>query len=70
MSTPLPTTTVPRRPSLVDFTRDGPTVHVGGFLIRELRDGSLWIQNEIGEGMQCQPKHFLPALREFFNTHF
>ena len=61
---------IPSKQSIVAFTMSGPTVRVGGFLLRELVDKSLWLENEIGEGMQVQPEKLESWLRQFHNKNF
>jgi hypothetical protein len=59
-----------QRQSIVAFTSTGPTVRIGGFLLRELADGSLWLENEIGEGMQVRPALLKPWLARFMAKYF
>ena len=33
---------------------EGPSVHVGEILLRELKDGSIWMEQADGEGMQVK----------------
>lgn len=60
----------PSRQSIVAFTSTGPTVRIGGCLLRQLADGSLWLENEIGEGMQVKPKLLESCLTRFMAKHF
>lgn len=56
--------------SIVTFVSTGPAVRIGGFLLRELADGSLWLENEIGEGMQVQASRLEVALLKFMTENF
>lgn len=56
--------------NIVTFVSTGPTIRVGDFLLRELADGSLWIENEIGEGMQVEPARLELFLRKFMRDNF
>lgn len=61
---------IPSKQSIVAFTSNGPTVRIRGILLRELVDGSIWLENEVGEGMQVTSDKLEPLLRKFFNEHF
>lgn len=60
----------PSRQSIVTFTSTGPTVRIGGCLLRQLTDGSLWLENEAGEGMQVKPQLLESCLTKFMAKHF
>ena len=60
----------PSRQSIVAFTATGPTVRIGGCLLRQLSDNSIWLENEIGEGMQVNPKLLESCLTKFMAKHF
>lgn len=60
----------PSRQSIVAFTSTGPTVRIGGCLLRQLADESLWLENEIGEGMQVKPQLLESCLMKFMAKHF
>ena len=60
----------PSRRSIVSFVSSGPTIRIGGMLLRQLDDGSLWLENEIGEGMQVKPKLLESCLERFMAKHF
>lgn len=52
--------------SIVEFVNTGPAFRVGGFVLRRLADGSLWLENAEGEGMQFKPQ----MLERFFKEMF
>ena len=60
----------PSRQSIVAFTTTGPAVRIGGFLLRQLGDNSLWLENEIGEGLQVKPQLLESCLMKFMAKHF
>ncbi len=64
------TVSYPGRQSIVSFTSTGPTVRIGGCLLRQLADDSLWLENEIGEGMQVKPQLIESCLMKFMAKHF
>lgn len=45
-------------------------MRIGGILVRKLSDGSCWLENEIGEGMQIKSDALEQALLKFFNDNF
>ena len=55
---------------VVEFVSTGPSIQVGPYLIRQLLDGSIWMENEIGEGMQVKASFLHANLDRFWNKHF
>ena len=54
-----------------DFIKGtGEEIVIGDFIIRKLKDGSLWLEFETGEGMQVQEDKFEDAIRQFFAENF
>jgi len=56
--------------SIVEFTSNGPTIKVGSMTIRELADGSIWLENKIGEGMQVASENLESILIWYHHNHF
>lgn len=61
---------LPKQEGVFHFVSTGPTIKVGGFLLRELSDGTIWIESEFGEGMTVRPEHLAPVLEKFFSDNF
>lgn len=56
--------------SCFKFISTGPKIQIGEFTVRQLGDGSIWIENESGEGMQAQVCDMEPLIKEFFRENF
>lgn len=48
----------------------GRVVVIGGYVIRNLDDGKVWIQSPEGEGMEIARKVFIGALDQLFAEQF
>ncbi len=60
----------PKSVGIREFVSTGKSLQVGGFLIRQLSDKSIWIENEIGEGMQSDTARVESLLRNFHADNF
>lgn len=45
-------------------------VKIGKFLIIKFENGDVWIENDLGEGMQLREKEFAEWLEEFWEESF
>ncbi len=52
------------------FLENGDSIEVGDFTLRELKDGSFFIEHESGEGMQVSADVFEELISDFYKEHF
>jgi len=56
--------------SIVNFVRTGKELEIGRITLRKLKDGSIWMENAAGEGMQVAVEKLELPLWRFFDENF
>ena len=59
-----------KQESIMEYVSTGITIRVGGFVLRELANGEMWLENEAGEGMIVPPHLIEALLRNFHEENF
>lgn len=66
---PMPIKRIPSK-SIVNFVRTGKELEIGRITLRKLKDGSIWMENAAGEGMQVAVEKLELPLWRFFDENF
>lgn len=56
--------------NVFEFVSKGRDLRIGKFIVRNLSDGSTWIENEIGEGAQLKTELVEAAIKKLFDDNF
>lgn len=56
--------------TISEFTRSGPEIKIGEFTLRQLEDGTIWIEKADGEGMQTSQTSHELCLISFYEENF
>lgn len=53
-----------------DYVSKGPEIEIGEITIRKLKDGSIWMEKEDGEGMSVSQGQLGEYLLKFYEENF